>query len=185
MPARSPSGPSATASTSAGSGNEEKITSASLASARGLSAQTAPALRWWLAACRRRSWTMSLKPAFCRLAAIGPPMVPSPTNPTVALDISPHSGFDFRPARYRLAPRPTSRKAGRQKAEASAARNGQMRPADPAINLGRTSMVSALRALACTFAVFAAIAGGARAEVGEITVAQQYGVSFLPLMVME
>src|SRR5215470_1368102 len=46
-------------------------------------------------------------------------------------------------------------------------------------------MASALRALACTFAVFAAVAGGARAEVGEITVAQQYGVSFLPLMVME
>ena len=30
-----------------------------------------------------------------------------------------------------------------------------------------------------------AIADAARAEVSEITVAQQYGVSFLPLMVME
>ncbi len=45
MPAISPSGPSATASTSDGSGNEEKITSDWLASERGLSAQIAPALR--------------------------------------------------------------------------------------------------------------------------------------------
>ena len=45
MPAMSPSGPSATASTSGGSGSEEKITSLRSASARGLSAQAAPALR--------------------------------------------------------------------------------------------------------------------------------------------
>src|SRR3954470_23883298 len=32
---------------------------------------------------------------------------------------------------------------------------------------------------------FAAVAGGARAEVNEVTIAQQYGVAFLPLMWME
>src|SRR4029079_2009042 len=46
-------------------------------------------------------------------------------------------------------------------------------------------MTRALRALACAFAVTAVFAGGARAEVNEITLAQQYGVSFLPLMLME
>jgi NitT/TauT family transport system substrate-binding protein len=46
-------------------------------------------------------------------------------------------------------------------------------------------MTRALRALACAFAATAVFAGGARAEVNEITVAQQYGVSFLPLMMME
>ena len=46
-------------------------------------------------------------------------------------------------------------------------------------------MAFALRAPACAFAVFAVLAGNAKAEVNEITVAQQYGVSFLPLMVME
>ena len=46
-------------------------------------------------------------------------------------------------------------------------------------------MTRALRALACAFAVTAVFAGAARAEVNEITVAQQYGVSFLPLMMME
>ncbi|MGB8038568.1 MAG: ABC transporter substrate-binding protein, partial [Pseudolabrys sp.] len=46
-------------------------------------------------------------------------------------------------------------------------------------------MTRAFRALACAFAVTAVFAGGARAEVSEITVAQQYGVSFLPLMMME
>jgi NitT/TauT family transport system substrate-binding protein len=46
-------------------------------------------------------------------------------------------------------------------------------------------MSHALRALACAFAVTVVLPGGAKAEVGEITVAQQYGVSFLPLMLME
>src|SRR5262249_13173855 len=56
-------------------------------SARGLSAQIAPAERWWLAACLCRSWTTSLKPALCTLAAMRPPMVPSPTNPTTTLSL--------------------------------------------------------------------------------------------------
>jgi len=46
-------------------------------------------------------------------------------------------------------------------------------------------MSYALRAFACAFVVTAISAGGAKAEVSEITVAQQYGVSFLPLMLME
>jgi NitT/TauT family transport system substrate-binding protein len=46
-------------------------------------------------------------------------------------------------------------------------------------------MTIVVRMLACAFAGIIAAAGGARAEVTEITVAQQYGVSFLPLMVME
>ena len=41
------------------------------------------------------------------------------------------------------------------------------------------------RALACAFALTVVLVGGVKAEVSEITVAQQYGVSFLPLMVME
>src|SRR5580693_8008152 len=88
MPATSPSGPSATASTSDGSGSDEKITSAWLASARGVSAHVAPALRWWLAAWRCRSCTTSLKPAFCKFVAMRPPMVPSPTNPTTILSLA-------------------------------------------------------------------------------------------------
>jgi NitT/TauT family transport system substrate-binding protein len=46
-------------------------------------------------------------------------------------------------------------------------------------------MTHAFRALTCALAVTTVFAGGAKAEVNEITVAQQYGVSFLPLMVME
>ena len=46
-------------------------------------------------------------------------------------------------------------------------------------------MAIVVRMLACAFAGIIAVAGSARAEVTEITVAQQYGVSFLPLMVME
>jgi NitT/TauT family transport system substrate-binding protein len=42
-----------------------------------------------------------------------------------------------------------------------------------------------LRACAAFMALHLAGATGVRAEVGEITIAQQYGVSFLPLMVME
>src|SRR5437660_12326072 len=34
-----------------------------------------------------RSWTTSLKPALCTLAAMRPPMVPSPTNPTTTLSL--------------------------------------------------------------------------------------------------
>jgi len=46
-------------------------------------------------------------------------------------------------------------------------------------------MTSGARTLALSFALLGALSLTARAEVSEITVAQQYGVSFLPLMVME
>ncbi|MFZ2092034.1 MAG: ABC transporter substrate-binding protein, partial [Pseudolabrys sp.] len=46
-------------------------------------------------------------------------------------------------------------------------------------------MALSLRALACALALSAAFAGTGKAEVNELTVAQQYGVSFLPLMMME
>jgi NitT/TauT family transport system substrate-binding protein len=46
-------------------------------------------------------------------------------------------------------------------------------------------MAVSLRALAGAVALFAAFAGGVKAEVNEVTMAQQYGVSFLPLMMME
>jgi NitT/TauT family transport system substrate-binding protein len=42
-----------------------------------------------------------------------------------------------------------------------------------------------LRLCAVAFALLFAVITGVRAEVSEVTVAQQYGVSFLPLMVME
>src|SRR5215471_15126939 len=45
-------------------------------------------------------------------------------------------------------------------------------------------MAMPLRALACVLAL-SALANPVVAEVSEITVAQQYGVSFLPLMLME
>ena len=41
------------------------------------------------------------------------------------------------------------------------------------------------RALTCAFALSVVLVGGVKAEVSELTVAQQYGVSFLPLMMME
>src|SRR5262245_40209158 len=46
-------------------------------------------------------------------------------------------------------------------------------------------MSHGFRTLACAFTVAAVFAGGAKAEVSELSVAQQYGVSFLPLMLME
>src|ERR1700741_1456185 len=46
-------------------------------------------------------------------------------------------------------------------------------------------MGHAFRALACAFLATAVLAGGAKAEVSEVNIAQQYGVSFLPLMLME
>src|SRR5262245_30289230 len=42
-----------------------------------------------------------------------------------------------------------------------------------------------LRVCAAFATFYIATAGNVRAEVSEITIAQQYGVSFLPLMVME
>src|SRR5258708_3852048 len=47
------------------------------------------------------------------------------------------------------------------------------------------SMAFTHRGFAFAFALSAVFAGAAKAEVSEITLAQQYGVSFLPLMLME
>jgi NitT/TauT family transport system substrate-binding protein len=47
------------------------------------------------------------------------------------------------------------------------------------------TMMRTFCAFAATLALMAASAPSAKAEVSEITIAQQYGVSFLPLMVME
>src|SRR4051794_34854792 len=58
------------------------MTSHCSASAFGLSAHTAPAARWRSAAARRMSWTTSSCPAFCKLAAMLAPIVPSPMKPT-------------------------------------------------------------------------------------------------------
>jgi len=46
-------------------------------------------------------------------------------------------------------------------------------------------MSHGFRALACAFLATAILAGDVKAEVSEVTIAQQYGVSFLPLMLME
>jgi len=46
-------------------------------------------------------------------------------------------------------------------------------------------MTHAFRILACAFLATAVLAGSAKAEVSEVSIAQQYGVSFLPLMLME
>ena len=50
---------------------------------------------------------------------------------------------------------------------------------------GRLSMTFRAALLALCIALSFSSATNSRAEVNEITVAQQYGVSFLPLMVME
>src|SRR2546423_14420178 len=86
MPASRPFGPSATSWTSGGPGNEVKMTSDSAASVFGLSAHTAPAARWRSAAARRMSCTTSSYPAFCKLAAMLAPIVPSPIKPTFILN---------------------------------------------------------------------------------------------------
>src|SRR3954470_16761391 len=88
MPASSPFGPSATSSTSGGPGNEVKITSHCSASAFGESAQTAPAAMCRSAAARLMSCTTSSYPAFCRLAAMLAPIVPSPMKPTFIFAVS-------------------------------------------------------------------------------------------------
>ena len=59
MPSINQLGPSATASTSAGTGSEVKMTSEASATARGELAHSAPLARNGSAAARLRSWTVS------------------------------------------------------------------------------------------------------------------------------
>src|SRR5258708_5606051 len=96
MPAMRPFGPSATASTSAGTGREVNTTSEASATWRGELAQTAPLARNGSAAARLRSWTVSWWPAFCRLAAMPLPIMPSPMKPT-RISILPTLSDQLRP----------------------------------------------------------------------------------------
>src|SRR5262245_59379300 len=80
-PAKSPSEPNTTFSTSGGPGSDEKTMSHCSATDLGVSAHSAPWSRCRWAASRRTSFTTSLYCDFCRLAAIWAPMVPSPMNP--------------------------------------------------------------------------------------------------------
>src|SRR5918993_5065182 len=80
-PCSSPSSPNPTASTSGGPGREVNTTSHCSATARGVSAHSAPAPRCASAAPFRASFTTSRCCDFCRLAAMKAPMVPRPMNP--------------------------------------------------------------------------------------------------------
>ena len=80
-PSIRPFSPVPTFCTSAGVGSEVKTMSQASATARGLSAQVAPALRCLDAAWRVRSWTTRSWPAFCRLDAMPAPIMPSPMKP--------------------------------------------------------------------------------------------------------
>ena len=55
---------------------------------------------WGAAASRRTSWTTSSWPAFCRLAAMWRPMVPSPMNPTFMTSLRRRPCVAMRPARH-------------------------------------------------------------------------------------
>jgi len=81
MPSISPLAASATCSTSAGTGSEVKTISVCSPTCFGELAQTAPFARNGSAAARLRSCTTSSCPAFCRLAAMPLPIMPSPMNP--------------------------------------------------------------------------------------------------------
>src|SRR5260370_10935713 len=80
-PAKSPSAPKTTFSTSGGPGRLVKTISHCSATDLGVSAHSAPFSRCRLAASRRMSVTTSLYCDFCRLAAMKAPMVPRPMNP--------------------------------------------------------------------------------------------------------
>jgi hypothetical protein len=82
IPSISPFGPSATCSTSAGTGSEVKTISLCAPTSFGELTQTAPFARNGSAAARERSCTTSWCPAFCKLAAMALPIMPRPINPT-------------------------------------------------------------------------------------------------------
>src|SRR3954470_11769893 len=84
-PARIPSGPKTTASTSGGPGRLVNTTSHCSAIAFGVVPHSAPALSCFAAASLRTSSTTSLYCDFCRLAAMKAPMVPRPMNPIFML----------------------------------------------------------------------------------------------------
>src|SRR4051812_1521321 len=87
-PARIPSGPDATLSSTPSSGTEVKTTSAASATSRGVSRQPSP---WSTRPCACSRWRASPKtvyPAARNRAAIFPPMCPSPTNPSMVIGFS-------------------------------------------------------------------------------------------------
>ena len=59
------------------------VRSTAAATASALPASSAPWARTAAVLLWSMSWTTSLWPAFARLSAIGPPMAPSPMNPTL------------------------------------------------------------------------------------------------------
>jgi hypothetical protein len=59
------------------------VRSTSAATASAVPASSAPLARSGAVLVWSMSCTTSLKPAFTRLSAIGPPMAPSPMNPTL------------------------------------------------------------------------------------------------------
>src|SRR5918999_2018808 len=59
------------------------VRSTGAATASALPASSAPWARTAAVLLWSMSWTTSLWPAFARLSAIGPPMAPSPMNPTL------------------------------------------------------------------------------------------------------
>src|SRR3990170_6048473 len=81
-PARSPRGPSSTASTSAVSGTMTITTSDVAATSAGSPAARAPATTSSSTGPGERDWTTSGNPARRMLRAIGRPMMPRPMNPT-------------------------------------------------------------------------------------------------------
>ena len=80
-----PSGPSATASTSGESGSIVMTASALRTAAATLPAHRPPAASRLVADSGRREWPATSKPALTRLAAIGRPMMPRPMNATVRM----------------------------------------------------------------------------------------------------
>src|SRR5438132_2877972 len=90
IPSISPFAPSATCSTSAGTGSEVKTISVCWATSFGELAHTAPFARNGSAAARLRSCTTRSCPAFCKLAAMPLPIMPSPMNPTRMLPSADH-----------------------------------------------------------------------------------------------
>src|SRR5262245_32963086 len=89
-----PSGPNATASTSGASGTMVTTTSLASATALGDSARVAPAVTSWSTAVPSMSWTVTGNPPFRMLRAMGAPITPTPTNPTLIVGTSPGGDYE-------------------------------------------------------------------------------------------
>ena len=69
-------------------------TSLAAATARGDSARVAPAATIRSAAAPSTSWTVRGNPPFRMLRAIGAPITPTPTNPTLIIGTSPAGDYE-------------------------------------------------------------------------------------------